>query len=59
MAVGSDNSEDEELDADVKIALTEAESEIKSYLSHGEPLSEETIEMFAGIFWNSEPYKYN
>ena len=55
--VGDGNIEDE-LDADVKIALTERETEIRSYLLQDEPLSEETVEKFANIFWNQEPYKY-
>ena len=55
---GGGNIDDEELDADVKVALTENEAEIRSYLIHNEPLSEETIEKFANIFWNSEPYRY-
>ena len=41
----------------MKFALTEREAEIRSYLLDGEPLSEETIEKFASIFWNQEPYK--
>ena len=55
--VGDDNIENE-LNADVKIALTEREAEIRSYLLHDEPLSEGTVEKFANIFWNQEPYKY-
>ena len=56
---GSEENEGEELDADVKFSLTDEEAEIRSYLLHGDPLSEETIEKFAGVFWKSEPYKYN
>ena len=55
--IESEDSADEELDADVKVALNEAEAEIRSYLIHEEPLSEDTLEKLAGIFWNSEPYK--
>ena len=56
---GSEDNEDEELNADVKFSLSDEEAEIRSYLLHGDPLSEQTIEKFAGIFWNSEPYKYD
>ena len=55
---GDGNINDEDLDADVKVALTENEAEIRSYLIDNEPLSEETIEKFANIFWNNEPYRY-
>ena len=55
---GDGSINDEDLDSDVKVALTENEMEIRSYLIHNEPLSEETIEKFANIFWNSEPYRY-
>ena len=41
----------------MKVALTESEAEIRAYLLHNEPLAEETIEKFANIFWNNEPYK--
>ena len=57
LVAAGDSVEDESLDSDVKVALTEVEAEIRSYLLHGEPLSEETIEKFANIFWNHEPYR--
>ena len=55
----TDDNTDEELDADVKFSLTEEEAEIRSYLLYDEPLSEDTLEKLAGIFWNNEPYKYD
>lgn len=55
----ADDNPDEELDADVKFSLTEEEAEIRSNLLHDEPLSEDTLEKLAGIFWNNEPYKYD
>ena len=56
--VESDGIEDEVQGADVKLALTDWEAEIRSYLIDGEAMSEETLEKFANIFWNQEPYKY-
>lgn len=47
----------EDLDSDVKEKLSDEEGEIKAYLSHGDALSEETIEKYVSQFWNSEPYK--
>ncbi len=49
--------EEEDLDADVREKLSDEEGEIRSYLLHGDPLSEETIEKYTPQFWNSEPYK--
>lgn len=46
------------LDEDVAEPLTEKESEIRSYLVHGEQLQEETLEELISPFWNQEPYKY-
>ena len=52
-----EGNEEEDLEDDVREKLTDEEGEIRSYLLHGEPLSEETIEKYASQFWNSEPYK--
>ena len=48
----------DDLDEDVAEALNENESEIRSYLLHGDPLSEELLEEYIQSYWNSEPYKY-
>ena len=47
----------EELDDDVYEALTEQEEELRAYLLHGEPLSEDTIDKYTAQFWEIEPYK--
>ena len=47
-----------ELDEDVREALTEQEEELRAYLLHGEALSEETMDIFTTQFWDTEPYKY-
>ena len=39
------------------IALTEKESEIRSYLVNGVQLQEEHLEELIAPFWTSEPYK--
>ena len=49
--------EEEDLDSDVLEKLTEEEQEVRSYLLHGDPLSEETMEKYCAKFWNTEPYK--
>ena len=48
---------DNDLDDDVRVKLSEEESEIRGFLVHGEALSEETTEKFISKFWNEEPYK--
>ena len=47
----------DDLDEDVAEALTEKESEIRSYLLHGEQLSEELLEELIEPFWKNEPYR--
>ena len=49
----------DDLDEDVREALTEHEEELRAYLLHGESLSEETIDKYTSQFWDSEPYKYS
>ncbi len=51
----SDSGND--LDEDVAIALTEKETEIRSYLIQGEQLQEEHLEELVTPFWTNEPYK--
>ena len=46
-----------DLDADVAEALNDKETELRAYLLHNEPLSEETLEEYTRTFWNSEPFK--
>ena len=45
------------MDEDVREALTEEEEEIRAYLLHGEPLSEQTIDNYISQFWEKEPFK--
>ena len=53
-----EKKEGDELDADVKVPLDSDEAAIRSYLMHGDPLQEGTIEKFTLQFWKDEPYKY-
>ena len=50
-------SGEDELDYDVRVKLSQEESEIRGHLIHREPLSEEIIEKLATQFWEKEPYK--
>eukprot|EP00731_Ephydatia_muelleri_P001087 Em0001g1087a len=52
-----EKKEGDELDADVKVPLDSDEAAIRSYLMHGDPLQEGTIEKFTLQFWKDEPYK--
>ena len=52
-----EGSDGEDLDSDVREQLTEAEGELRAYLLHGDPLSQETMEKYCTQFWNTEPYK--
>ena len=52
-----DGEEEEDLDSDVLEKLTEEEQEVRSYLLHGDALSEETMEKYCTQFWNTELYK--
>ena len=54
---GEGGEEEEELDEDVRERLSEDEEELRAYLLHGDPLSDETTEKMASQFWNTEPYK--
>ena len=47
----------EDLDEDVREALTEEEGELRAYLLHGEPLSEDAMDKHTAQFWDTEPYK--
>ena len=53
----ADEGKDEDVDNDVLVELNERESELRAYLLHNEPLSEETIEELAGQFWHQESFK--
>ena len=37
--------------------LNDREKELREYLLHNEPLSEETIEELASQFWHQEPFR--
>ena len=54
---GDGGEEEEDLDSDVLEKLMEEEQEVRSYLLHGDPLSEEAMEKYCAKFWNIEPYK--
>ncbi|CAI8010883.1 Adenylate kinase 9 [Geodia barretti] len=47
----------EDLDEDVRVALTEEERELRAYLLHGEALSEDSMDNYTAQFWDTEPYK--
>ncbi len=50
-------TDEDDLDYDVRVKLSQEESEIRSHLIHREPLSEEIIEKLTTQFWEKDPYK--
>lgn len=47
------NDTGDDLDEDVR----EEEAELRTYLLHGESLSEDTMDKYTAQFWDTEPYK--
>ena len=49
---------EEDENDDIREELSEREAELRQYLLHNEPLSEETIIELASQFWHQEPFRY-
>ncbi|XP_072537006.1 adenylate kinase 9 [Salminus brasiliensis] len=56
-AQGSSTKSSTEPEEEEKLLLTDEEEAIKSYLSDGEPLPQEILEMVLLQLWNKEPYR--
>lgn len=51
------DTENSEMDSDLKMPLSPEEAEIRSYLSNEGNLSEEVMMQFLRPFWYEEPYR--
>ena len=53
----TDEGKEDDEDDDVLEELNNREKELRAYLLHNEPLSEEAIEELASRFWHQEPFR--
>ena len=54
----AEEEKEEDENDDIREELSEREAELRQYLLHNEPLSEETIIELASQFWHQEPFRY-
>ncbi|KAM4633800.1 adenylate kinase 9 [Polymixia lowei] len=56
--VGENSSDNEpDIEAELEVVLTDEEEAIKAYLSDGDPLPPEILDMMLTPYWEQEPYK--